>query len=816
VLAHRKERDAEDARAALAGEERSKREALEEQARQQRQRLRAMSLVALVCLALAGFAAWQLRVAREATRRAEEERQGAQYSQFVAQEARKEAERRQIEANEQREIADGARVEAEKQAAAATASAADAEKAKQLAEQQARVAYSRELAAATVPFIEPTSQDELAILLALQAVGTTYNVDGTVTREAEDVLRRAVGAASLPLAFPGHTAAINAIAFSSSGSEVATCSADGTARVWNATTGEQRQSISVGKCDGLTFGADGLRLVRSEFGGREVDVADAMSGGLLLELRLPRGEQVQDFVLSANGRWLATNHVASGLRIWPIERDSRATQVPVVEETRRSQAVALSANGRRLAYAQENSVHIADLEPTRPVRSITTRNLANTIALSLDGSLLAVSTGTAGVQVLEVSSEREIATVPVERPEDLVFSPPDGRYLAALTTDGISLWETASGKPVRTITGRRKIAFSPDGQRLAVSTGVTSVEITELTSGKTVAELFGRQESEIRRVALSPNGKFVVTSSQDRRLTVWDAVSGRSTMTVRLESGALLAAVASAGDRVVGHRRGEPLSIWRQGQPTPIVTEDRLGELFDLRFVAGGKRVVTGGRQGERLLTIWDTESGQATEARYAPSRDDVGRVRAIAFSDDEQRVAVATNVSTTVSDTTSGKILFEVDKPWNDIVLAGSTGQWLALSDGNSTVVWDVNTRTRVGEIAAGVNPGLAGMRLPRLAMRDAGRTVAVVDKGDQTVSLWDARNGSRLSTLYRHGGNVLTLAFVEGGTRLRVVADDWTVHDHPVDIRRLMTLAQTRVKRPLTVDECKKYLSLPSCPAR
>ena len=218
VLERRRQREVEDEKAALIRRAEEDRQALAARAREERRRLRAVAAAAIVCLAFAAVAAWQWRAAArasayaDATARASRGRDpegrgrqdGGGSSRRPALKAKSEAETARGEANVQRSVA---------------------EKAQQSAEQQARIAKARELAATAVPMVNESfdRQGDLPVLLALQAVAATYPA-GDVTREAEDALRRAVGGETTSLPFPGHSLDVRALAFNPDGTQLATCS----------------------------------------------------------------------------------------------------------------------------------------------------------------------------------------------------------------------------------------------------------------------------------------------------------------------------------------------------------------------------------------------------------------------------------------------------------------------------------------------------------------------------------------------------------------------------------------------------------------
>ena len=137
----------------------------------------------------------------------------------------------------------------------------------QLNESQAqsaqRLASARELAASSLTNLN--ADPERSILLALQAVGITYDVDGSVTREALEALHRAVSASHVQLTLIGHKGLLNYIAYSPDGKHIATTSADKTAIIWDAATGQKLLTLTghTDVLEGIAYSPDGRRIVTS-------------------------------------------------------------------------------------------------------------------------------------------------------------------------------------------------------------------------------------------------------------------------------------------------------------------------------------------------------------------------------------------------------------------------------------------------------------------------------------------------------------------------------------------------------------------------
>jgi WD40 repeat protein len=104
-------------------------------------------------------------------------------------------------------------------------------------EGESRISLARELFAAALNnlAIDP----ERSILLALQAVTTTYPVDHkSVVPEAEDTLHQTVQASHVRLTLAGHSDVVAGIAFSQDGTRLATADDDNTAQIYLASIDE--------------------------------------------------------------------------------------------------------------------------------------------------------------------------------------------------------------------------------------------------------------------------------------------------------------------------------------------------------------------------------------------------------------------------------------------------------------------------------------------------------------------------------------------------------------------------------------------------
>ena len=66
-------------------------------------------------------------------------------------------------------------------------------------------------------------------------------------------------------------------------------------------------------------------------------------------------------------------------------------------------------------------------------------------------------------------------------------------------------------------------AFSPDGKRIVTASEDKTARIWDAATGRPIGEPLEGHEKEVTSAAFSPDGKRIVTASEDKTARVWDA-----------------------------------------------------------------------------------------------------------------------------------------------------------------------------------------------------------------------------------------------------------------------------------------------------
>jgi hypothetical protein len=206
--------------------------------------------------------------------------------------------------------------------------------------------------------------------------------------------------------------------------------------------------------------------------------------------------------------------------------------------------LAFSRNGSVLASAGENDpdVHLTDVaadKPLPPIRGERVRSFC--LAFTADSKAVGVADG-AVVRLQEVATGNELLRFAGHgKTVQAVALSSDDTVLATADAGGeIRLWERATGKesrrfrlpqPVRG--GIYALAFSPDGRRIACGGGSVDeagpehpVFVLDSRTGKATSTLPGHQGA-IASAMFSPDGRLLVTGSEDGTALVWDMTARR-------------------------------------------------------------------------------------------------------------------------------------------------------------------------------------------------------------------------------------------------------------------------------------------------
>jgi WD40 repeat protein/serine/threonine protein kinase len=292
--------------------------------------------------------------------------------------------------------------------------------------------------------------------------------------------------ASVQLAqISGHAGSVGGVAFAGDGKWLVSSGADGTLKVWDASTRTLVRTLELDMGPATALAAEGRRAVS---GHKEGTVA-------LWDLET--GERVAAFKRNEASIWAVTfagtpDRIAASGHDWAATLyDSRSKLGPVhVFEGHESavQALAFSPGGSLLASGSaDRTVKLWNTSTFGLIRTYRGHNdFVTALALAADGRMLASASLDGAIRFWSTTSSRTYRTVRAHKGKvsALAFSP-DGQLLASGGEDGaIKIWQYRRRSPIRTLFGHsaevRSLSFSPNGRRLASAGGDGMVRLWDM------------------------------------------------------------------------------------------------------------------------------------------------------------------------------------------------------------------------------------------------------------------------------------------------------------------------------------------------
>jgi len=380
-----------------------------------------------------------------------------------------------------------------------------------------------------------------------------------------------------------HAHWVHAVAFSPTEDVFATTGRDGTVRVWQqqgqlVTTIEGRKGE---RSHALTFSPDGKILAVAIDNAVELlDLAGNTVG------RLPgHSETVTQVSFSPNGQLIATTAWDGTIALWNLE-------------------------GTLLHFIQGHSSYALDVQFSPDGKTLASAGADTLIKLwNYDGELLNTLSSHAGT----VSS--------------IAFSS-DGSTLVSASFDGnVKLWSQRGDllKTFKVDTNNilTKVRFSPDEEKLLIATGEKNVFRTSVklwsTTGQEV-QRFAGHGSRITDASFSPDGKFIVSTSFDGTVRLWDPHQEETVTSIaEHDEGITSLDFSSDGKTLASSSRDGSITIWDSDNRPLKTFEGHSDGVNSVKFTTDSANLISA--SDDKTIKTWTLEGELVTTLREHKSQ---------------------------------------------------------------------------------------------------------------------------------------------------------------------------------------------------
>jgi WD40 repeat protein len=588
-----------------------------------------------------------------------------------------------------------------------------------------------------------------------------------------------------------HGGPIISAMFSPDGRRVLTASLDGSACVWELSDGgtllrlRHAQALAY-----AAFNHDGSRIVTCCEDGA-ARVWDAATGKLCFG-PLRHDGKVLYAAFSPDGTRLVTCGADSSAKLW----DARSGKlVRILFKTNGEVNYAeFSPDGCRFVTASDdNTARVWDAFSGQPAGPpLEHPDDVRQARFSPDGRRIVTACRDGNARIFDAQTGR-LLIKPLKHSAPLLyafFSPDGTRVIAggggARPEDGeVRVWDAGTGEPIShlaALRGRtRTSALSPDGRYIATGSEDKNLFVWELSTGRLLTPPL-RHNGAVSDVRWSANGHEVLTASRDGAWRLWELAVGAALDPVWRQSATVVEATFTKDDRrilvrgVYKHDRGDS-GLWDplSGSYLPVGEASRGPLLYSLispkkTFIAScyspEQPVLHDGRNG-RLLRVLEGCTNATRPLCFSPDE----KLLLVACQDRVARFwLTATGKQTGPSLRHDQEIVAGIFSPDGQIVVTG-TGPHQEAPGNGQVYIWSVKGG---GLLCAPIKVDGS----PGLAISPNGRWLLVGSRDTGVkphfAQLREIRNGQPVGPQLWHGDGVSCVAFTPDGTKVVTASED------------------------------------------
>lgn len=364
----------------------------------------------------------------------------------------------------------------------------------------------------------------------------------------------------------------------------ATCSSDGTVRLWDLRDGTEQSVFwgHLGWVYGVYFAPDETKLLSLD-------------------------------------QYGAIKSWSSNVEVGDFRKDARGGTVNCVRYDSTGSTIATCAN--------QNRIRLWDVASGKRVKTLRgDSGSVNQVRFSPDDRLLAsaCSDSTACLWNLESGQQRTL-NGHTDEVLCLAFGP-DADVVASGSKDGtVRVWDTHSGEQKHLLKSDdaapiRSVDYIPDGQRLLLEKpGV--VEVWRVSEERLERQWAIPINTFYATAALQPGGKLVAVGDDSGRIRLWDVDTGELNATIEYHAMALTAlAFNPEGTRLVAASMDGVVKVWHVERRVELITLPSPGTIVrSIQFSPDGLRVAAGLHDGTMIW--WETiPSSLRLGERLSPS----------------------------------------------------------------------------------------------------------------------------------------------------------------------------------------------------
>ena len=299
---------------------------------------------------------------------------------------------------------------------------------------------------------------------------------------------------------------------------------------------------------------------------------------------LPCGHLIRAIAFHPNGRLLATGGDSKAVHIWKV--GTRELVAPPLAHQASVTQLQFHPDGDKLFTVSSNAVHLWDTTSWRPLRPPIL--LPRAIATSSwgpgkDGLTAACTRVGQSSEVFSLNWQTgQISAAPQSWPGDVIYIlPKTNEVWLGLAQDDFSLrfWNSRTclpmTPPLRNESRIRRVALSRSQTKAALASQSGITRLWDVSSGEEIGPLSRHGMNVVQVAEFGPDERSMLTASDGGTLRVWDcSPTGRSLQELEAEAAMLSAHEVDRSGAMVPASPARLGEVWRRLKPQGVSSSD--------------------------------------------------------------------------------------------------------------------------------------------------------------------------------------------------------------------------------------------------
>ncbi|MEW6493237.1 MAG: caspase family protein [Cyanobacteriota bacterium] len=347
----------------------------------------------------------------------------------------------------------------------------------------------------------------------------------------------------------------------------------------------------------------------------------------------------------------------------------------------------------------------------------------------LDGLVLAIQT--MGLNLEQLSEEKILAPV----------------------QDSLNQAMTRVRMPI-TLEGHKQsvysVAISPDGKMIVSGSEDSTVQLWDI-SGNPIGQPLRGHNSSVMSVAISPDGKMIVSGSLDKTVRLWD-ISGNpiGQLLEGHKQSVYSVAISPDGKMIVSGGLDKTVRLW-DISGNPIGQSLHEGWVYSVAISPDSKMIVSGSQ--DKTVRLWDIQGNPIGQ----PLRGHEESVMSVAISPDGKTIASGSQDKTVrlwdIQGNPIGQPLRGHEKSVMSVAISPDGKMIVSGSEDSTVRLWDISGNP-IGQPLRGHEKSVMSVAI------SPDDKMIVSGSRDKTVQLWDIQGNPIGQPLRGHEESVMSVA--------------------------------------------------------